>query len=315
MKSYREQERKRAIDIRGYLFEDPGGGIFLGKEREFVLKDSNLNLWEGIRGDAIGYFKRNKIQWWMTNDYPPGHMLSSQIACLNHLFCLHKDKTLSTAVLKLLDDDIVEAAMVDEGYVEFEFIGEKQFFKEKSFTRGANCTSIDAAMIGINSKGQKKFFLIEWKYTEFYKPESKYIPARAEVYDGLIKDRSSPFKEMGEFLIPNPNIDKNLGIQNFYFEPFYQLMRQTLLGWLFKENEDHKCTDYCNVHIIPKENTQLLDNVTSPNLKNGSITEAWESTLKDPKKYIPISPQDFLCPCLNKVNSESFLSYLKKRYW
>ena len=57
--SYREKERKKAIGFREPLFDDPGNGVFLGKEREFVLNDSTLNLWENIREDAQEYFKRN----------------------------------------------------------------------------------------------------------------------------------------------------------------------------------------------------------------------------------------------------------------
>ena len=59
--NYRDQERRRAIDISESLFKDPGNGAFSGEEREFVLHDPSLNLWEGIRVDAQQYFKRNGI--------------------------------------------------------------------------------------------------------------------------------------------------------------------------------------------------------------------------------------------------------------
>lgn len=298
---YRERERKKAIDMRESLFKDSGNGVFLGKEREFVLNDPTLNLWEGIKAEALEYFKKNKIQWWVSNDFPSGHMLSSQIACVNHLFYLKKNKELATAVLKSIDNKITEALIVDEGYIEFEFIGERQYLKEKSWTRGANCTSVDAAMIGKNSKGEKKFFLIEWKYTEYYRPVDLYIPERAKVYDELIQDIDSPFKE-----VP---------VKAFYYEPFYQLMRQTLLAKKLIENKDHGCSDYCNVYVVPNENKELLQNVTSPYLKGDNITEAWKSTLKNPDKYLSITPRDFLSPYLKVVDSQSLSSYLNKRYW
>jgi len=300
--SYREQERKKAIDIRESLFRDPGNGIFFGKEREFVLNDPALNLWEGIRVDALQYFKRNKISWWLgEKDDPTGHLLSSQVACVNHLYYLRQKKDLAVAVLKGIDSEITEALIVDDGYVDFEFIGSKQYLKEKSWKRGANCTSIDAVMIGKNRKGQKIFFLIEWKYTEYYSSEDRYIPPRAEVYDYLIKDRRSPFK--------------NKNVRAYYCEPFYQLMRQTLLGWKFIENKDHCCSDYHHIHVIPKENKELLQKITSPGLKGKNISEAWKSTLNSPDKYRTISPQDLLSPCFKLKDSKSLLSYLKKRYW
>jgi hypothetical protein len=35
-----------------------------------VLSDAALNLWEGIRQDAIEYFKNYKIQWWQGGEEP-----------------------------------------------------------------------------------------------------------------------------------------------------------------------------------------------------------------------------------------------------
>ena len=104
-------------------------------------------------------------------------------------------------------------------------------------------------------------------------------------------------------------------VEAFYYEPFYKLMRQTLLAWKLIENKDHNCSDYYNVHVIPKENKELLSNITSRYLKGDDITEAWRSILKKPYKYITISPQDFMSPCSKKIDSQSFLSYLEKRYW
>ena len=59
--SYRENERKKAIEIREALFRDPGAGIFFNREREFVLQDPTLNLWAGIRDDVIQYLKRTGL--------------------------------------------------------------------------------------------------------------------------------------------------------------------------------------------------------------------------------------------------------------
>jgi hypothetical protein len=300
--SYREKEREKAIKIRDLLFKDPGNGLFFKKNREFVLKDTSLNLWEGIREDALHYFKRNKIPWWLgKEDEPTGHLLSSQIACVNHLYYLRQRKDLATAVLRGIDNSITEALIIDDGYVEFEFIGCRNYLREKSWERGANCTSVDAVMIGKNKSGKKTFFLIEWKYTEYYHKDDKYCPPRAEIYDDLISDKNSPFTKKD--------------VKIYYFEPFYQMMRQTLLGWKLIEYKDHCCSDYYHIHVIPDENVDLLNNITSPHLEGNNIKQAWKSTLNDPNKYISVSPKDFLNPCSEIVDSQSFLSYLKKRYW
>jgi len=116
------------ISIRETFFKDPGNGIFYGKEREFALSDPIINLWEGIRYDAVDYFKRNNIEWWQSSgdDLPTGHLLSSQIACLNHLYFIRQREDLATAILKSIDPDVDKAVPVDDGYVEFEFIGSEK---------------------------------------------------------------------------------------------------------------------------------------------------------------------------------------------
>jgi predicted metal-dependent RNase len=106
--------------------------FFFGKTRDFVLPEPQLNLWEGIRFDALEYFKKNKIGWWQgQREEPTGHLLSSQIACINHMYYLRQRKDMATAILKSLDNKIEQACIVDDGYVEFEFIGEKQYVGHK----------------------------------------------------------------------------------------------------------------------------------------------------------------------------------------
>ena len=178
--SYRENERKKAVSIRDRLMRDPGGGTYRGKPRDSVLQDASLNLWAGIRDDAIEYFGRNHIAWWMGEDKnePTGHLLSSQVTCINHLFFARQRKDVATEILKNVSGNIETAIPVDDGYIEFEAIGKSNYLNEKSHTRGANCTSVDAIMVGKKKNGNNILFLIEWKYTEEYAKENKYIPAR-----------------------------------------------------------------------------------------------------------------------------------------
>ena len=117
---YIEKERQKAIEIRDKIFRDPGNGLFFGKEREFVLSEPELNLWEGIRQDAKDYFQKNGISWWSGNGEPTGHLLSSQIACLNHLYPLRQRKDCADKILQNLNSSIIESQFVDSGFVEFE---------------------------------------------------------------------------------------------------------------------------------------------------------------------------------------------------
>ena len=144
---FRDSERSRLIGLRDGLQRPWQRSV---RQNWGRCSDPALNLWEGIRQDAIEYFKNYKIQWWQgESDDPTGHLLSSQIACVNHLYFLRQRPDLTTAVLRTIDWDITNTVIVDDGFVEFEFIGSKPCSKERSFSRGANCTSIDAFMIGL----------------------------------------------------------------------------------------------------------------------------------------------------------------------
>ena len=301
--SYREEERKKAIKIREALFRDPGAGIFSKKERDFVLKDPALNLWAGIRDDAMNYFARNNITWWMGDEKsePTGHLLSSQVACLNHLYFVRQRKDVATTVLKGVSGKIEEAVTVDDGYVEFEAIGNDNHLGEKSHTRGANSTSVDAIMVGRKNDRSNILVLIEWKYTEEYREENKYIPERCKIYDPLLKESNCPIKT-DDF-------------ESLYYEPFYQLMRQTLLGWKVVQTGEYQCDEYIHVHVIPENNTELRDRVTSPGLNGSNMSEAWRSVLREPERHIVISPEEFIRPASICPDTHLIITYLEKRYW
>lgn len=307
--TYREQQRQKMTSIREAFFKDPGNGIFYGKEREFALSDPIINLWEGIRYDAVDYFKRNNIGWWQSSgdDLPTGHLLSSQIACVNHLYFIRQREDLATRILKSIDPDVDKAVHVDDGYVEFEFIGSEKaqipfLLNEKSLTRGANCTSVDAAMIGQLRSGATRLYLIEWKYTESYQAEDKYIPERASLYDNLITASDSPFVE-------------GINAASLYFEPFYQLMRQTLFGSQSVKVKDYGVSSYKHLHVAPLQNTELRERITSNGLKGTDIHDAWIKTLKEKDAFIGTTPEVLLKPVAAMRDTKSVLHYLGSRYW
>jgi hypothetical protein len=156
-------------------------------------------------------------------------------------------------------------------------------------------------MIGRTKSGERRAFLVEWKYTEFYRTEDKYIPERAKVYDGLIAATDSPFKAMPP--------------RDLYFEPFYQMMRQTLLGWLIATNKDHGCSSYRNVHVVPKENMEFHGGLTAPRLQGANVAEAWRGVLRDPTLYIATTPADLIRPIEGLKDTKALTGYLKRRYW
>jgi hypothetical protein len=312
--TYREEQREKAIALLGEMFNDPGGGKFAnGYKYPFVLQDPSLNLWEGIRHDALAYFKNNNIPWWMsTPEMPTGHLLSSQIACVNHLYYLRNQREFATNVLRNIDSRIISAEELvypdtNAGYVAFEIVGKENYLGERQHTRGANATSVDAVMVGKKTDGKNILVLIEWKYTEYYENgKSLYIPARFRIYNPLLGDTDSPFKTIAREEKP---------FEPLYYEPFYELMRQTLLGWKMASINEYDCDEYIHLYIVPEANAELLLRNTSPGLNGNTLIDAWQGALKAPSRFKIITPEKLLEPLRNEPNTQAFFDYLEKRYW
>jgi hypothetical protein len=312
--TYREKQREWAVRLLGQMFNDIGGGKFAnGLNYPFVLQNPSLNLYEEIRHDTLAYFKENNIPWWMsTPEIPTGHLLSSQIACVNHLFYLRKQREFATQVLQNIDNRIVSAEEIvypdtDAGYVAFEIVGKENYLGERQHTRGANATSVDAVMIGKKADGKNILVLIEWKYTEYYETgKSLYIPARYEIYNPLLGADDSPFKTI--------TYDNKL-FEPLYYEPFYELMRQTLLGWKMATTNEYNCDEYIHLYIVPDGNLELLLRNTSSGLEGNTLIEAWQNTLKSPNLFRIISPEKLLEPLKNELGTRRYFDYLIKRYW
>lgn len=302
---YIDRERQKAIEIRNKIFRDPGNGLFFGKEREFVLSEPELNLWEGIRQDAKDYFLKNGVAWWSGNGEPSGHLLSSQIACLNHMYPLRQRKDCTDIILQNISGSISESLFADSGLIEFEKTGKEPLGNESSNQRGANSTSIDSFMLGKKHNGDNVLILIEWKYTESYTSKPLLISNsgknRYEVYKKLLERSDCPIKTEV--------------FEDLFYEPYYQLMRQTLLAWTMTENNEYGAVDWLHLHIIPEKNKELRKRITSKNLKGKTLEESWKLQLKNPEKYIVISPEQFLEPITGLQDTKSLIDYLTNRYW
>jgi hypothetical protein len=236
-------------------------------------------------------------------------MLSSQVACLNHLFLLRIKKPLALAVLQNLDPMITDVGLIDGGYVGFEVNGKINYFNERTHKRGANSTSIDAVMIGVRNDGKAVLYAIEWKYTESYPVEDKLKgkpgKTRHGYYHKHIKDPDSPISHRP--------------IEDLFFEPFYQMMRQTLLAWKITENHEYDVVDWMHNDVIPEGNQKLMQKITSPGFKKlgNNLGIVWKACLKYPDKYRIITPDFLLQPLNNSTDTDALklIDYLKNRYW
>ncbi|MCE1164516.1 MAG: hypothetical protein LWX07_03835 [Bacteroidetes bacterium] len=304
---YREKERAKAVDKLKQFLLKYGWGRFEGIKRNYVLIRPNFNLWHGIRYEALRYFDNNNIDWWENDSMPSGHILSSQIQCLNMLYPIQKDRNAALRVLRNIDPEFSDAELMDDGYVEFEYTGEKNYLGEISHTRGKNSTSIDAVMKGTKKSGERILIAIEWKYTECYKGAKNKLneigkgETRRKIYFPFISDEDTPFK--------------NCETEDLFYEPFYQLMRQTLLAKEIAGSREKGISDYLHLHIIPKENLDLINCFTSPGLSGKTITEAWKNVLKEPEKYRNIDTKEFIKPIFENGEYKELKRYLDYRYF
>ena len=315
---YRRQEK--LIETTDIFNNDPALGMYRGKPRPFVLKDGMNNLYAPIRNEVVKYFRENGISWW--GGYrPTGHTLSSQVACLNHLFAIRNDKEAVLALLNGVRDEFEDVLPVDcdkePAFIGFEVVSKDDHLNENTCTRGSNCTSVDAFILA-RHRGNDKVWLIpiEWKYTESYENLDKSNEDRENEPKGINGKgmerlrRYSGLIDASDQLI---SLDSYAG-SVYYQEPFYQLMRQTL----WAENVvKHKSTevlvadDYLHIHVIPEDNRNLLEKRYK--VSGNGMEETWRGMLADQSKYIIITPKKLLEPVAPRY--PELTSYLMRRYW
>lgn len=308
--SYRDIQLKRGEElIQQNFFDDATGGcVYRDKPRPYVLQDGSHNLYPKNREDALTYFQQNNITWW-SGKAPTGHILSSQIACLNHLFTIKNDKYAVLNLLKTISDGFTDVLPIDEhlgGYIQFEAVGGNvNLLNEGTNKRGSNCTSVDALICALHQDGRYYMIPIEWKYVESYGNEDK-----SEGDKGITrKSRYNDLIANSQYLI---NDNK---LSCYWVEPFYQLMRQTL--WVEQQLLNHRPegfgledVDYIHVHVIPDGNKTLLKKKYP--CSNKEMKETWKSCLTFPDKYVVISPQQFYS---KQPKDTELYRYLSTRYW
>ena len=258
------------------------------------------NLLAGVRESALDYFDQHQIRWWLSTAEeaeraalaallraPTGHLNSSQVACVNHLEPARLDNELALAVARRLDPRVREVRDTGEGgFVAFEWIGDKSYLNERGArTRGARLTSIDAIMRVTLDDDTPMLILIEWKYTETYEKgrEMRYADDgtdRVERYRKLIEAEDSP-------LLPGAP-------ERLFYEPYEQLMRQTLLAAAVAADSETPELTWVHVHVIPGENLELRTRVKQavPLLEGNTLDETWQGALRAPERYRVVTPSD-----------------------
>lgn len=312
-KEYQKCKQLCLLKAKDGIFEDAKGcGIFENNMYPYVLqeKDSQKNLYKDIRGNVLKYFDDNNIVWWHAKkgqNMPTGHLLSSQIHCLNHLFALRKGgdvdetkqiiKTIIEKTTKLKIKEVLQCPLDnDGGYITFEFVyRNRTLLHEKHEKRGANCTSIDALVFVETEENKSILVPIEWKYTESYDKKKK---ADEDVVNERYKDLAS-----------RPYSNLNRWKDEYYYDPLYEFARQTLLmEQIIHENPmgslHDKVHDYIHIIVRPNDNKEICTDIQN-----------FKKDLKNKDKVIEIAPQDLLAPLRDNKKYDGLITYLETRYW
>jgi hypothetical protein len=344
---YREQEKKKAVGLiknsqifRGdvgrkpYPVKDDKTGQVNYFPKADLLLDGKNNLFCPIVEDVIFYFTLNGIAFWkldgdIDGEYkcnPTGHVSSSQIACINHLFPLRYDKEAVLQIAKAICPDFKEVLEIGTdkflpAYISFEVVSNTDHLNEskneQKLTRGTMCTSVDALIYVLHKNGKKYLIPIEWKYTECYDDKDYSVedrPNEKTGTEGKGKERLSRYADLitkSQYLKSLDNYKNSI----YFFEPFYQLMRQTLWAEQMIINADKeviKADDFFHIHVIPNENKDLLNNKYECGGKE--MEETWRSCLTNQEKYQIITSEKLL-ENVDKIKYKILIDYLSERYW
>lgn len=269
-------------------------GAYNQHEYHFCLPRTHAdeNLYAGIRAEAIAYFAAAGIPWHHGQyDFPSNHLCSSQVCCVNFLFpFIHQPDALAD-LLRPIYPTLSRILPIDgNDFVSFEYIGAENYLGERTSkhgkrTRGANCTSADAAVRFQHEDGRIQIALIEWKYTEFYSVENRAIAKSGT-------DRRAIYRHLWDR--DDFPLDKRLlsSFDALFYEPFYQLFRQQCLAHEMERAGELDADIVSTLHIAPALNREFL-RVTSPELRSlgDNSLEVWKRLVRQPDRFRSVTTE------------------------
>jgi hypothetical protein len=312
-----EAQRLSQSDHLSAVCPDPG---YKGSAYRLAPHLRGFNLAPSIREWAPAYFHEERITWHIH----ASHGLSSQVCCLNFLMPLAaRPAVLSRVIANALGIEPPEMLEIERGpngvpwFIGFEWIGERDYLNEGGAssrrTRGANSTSSDA-IVRFRHANQIETLLIEWKYTETYgapipnkvrkgaAPTSNQV--RADRYGELTFAPNGPIRN-----------DLNLKLEDFFWEPFYQLLRQQIMSYQMEKAREANTDRVRVLHISPAGNLRLHA-VTSKALSRFGVDAfaVFAQTLVDPAAFVGRTIEQVFGPILADMPEDSWAAYLSDRY-
>ena len=131
--------------------------------------------------------------------------------------------------------------------------------------------------------------------------------------NGKGKERMSRYNNLITASAQLKSLDDYAG-SLYYYEPFYQLMRQTLWAenmLTYKDSERLTADNYLHIHVIPSENDELLQKQYK--VSDETMEKSGRGLLADQSKYIIVSPEALLAPIATAY--PELTEYLSARYW
>lgn len=263
------------------------------------VDQASANLLPEVRAIALATFAELGIPWHAgIGDGPTNHLLSSQVQCVNALAGMMTDPDRIKAAFGR-SVDIDEVLPIEPGrFLTFEYIGAEDHLGESRGglrTRGAGCTSVDAAFRYVTSRGQVELALVEWKYTESYttrrRPQPEKDAVRAGRYERLYLDHTGPV---------NPFVP----IDFLFDEPFYQLLRQQLLAHELEKCHAEGAAVVRVLHVLNPANDAYQQSVVRPEMKEfgDTVDEIWAFLRRGkPRRFRHVDPAVFLDPAITSV--------------
>ena len=307
MPTFRDSEKQRYRTLKPHLFSPAAcrPGTYAGRPRDFCLADEHAaeNLHGSLREEALRFFRERRIQWHKPSGpgLPSNHLCSSQVACVNALWPLARDPELLARVFGPLLPDLAEPLPfaaeqpLPDGalpFVAFEWIGTRGYLGESGArSRGANVTSADFAFRFRRRDGRVQLVLGEWKYTESY---SKRLPPPERLNPTQLATYREPFARWRE---RQPGLP---AYEAFFVEPFYQLMRLTLLAQEMERAAalgagELDAEVVSVVQVVPRANRAFATGITSPELvRYGCCVAAVWDALAPAGRFAPVAAEGLL---------------------
>ena len=258
-------------------------------------KYAPMSLLPEVRDIALELFAELEIPWHAgVGDGPSNHLLSSQVQCVNALGQMVNDPD---RLVRLFHRVVgtAEVLEIEPGrYLTFEYIGDVDYFNEApdaQRVRGARCTSVDAAFLHRTTDGLVELVLVEWKYTESYRP--RHIDrgkdlVRWDRYGAALTADDGPVRaDLLEF-------------SDLLDEPLYQLMRQQLLAHELEKDRAHGADRVRVVHVLAPANTAYQQSLRRPTQQavGSTVSEVWQQLLRHGDRFTSLDPAVFLDPTI-----------------